>query len=383
MRSNNLPNEDGIFRHLQQHLDKQAVGFPAVRAGADIRLLKRLFTPDEAKIARLLSCQPAPIGQVIAGSAPAFSAGQTERLIESMLMKGAIGWKEKDGISHWYLIPLVVGMYEGQDGEPTPEFMADAGAYMKTLSFGKSFLAVKPSQMRTIPIHQSLPVDHPVATYDQIRAIIKNARGPFVVLKCICRVHASFRGKPCGKTSRLETCLGLDDIAAMLLRRKHGREIARDEALAILRQNEDDGLVLQPANARQPEFICACCGCCCGMLSFQKSLPHPLDFWTSNFYAQVALDACTRCGKCVARCQVKAVTLTGPNGKAKINLSRCIGCGLCVPTCPAKALQLKKKETETIPPQNQEELSAAIMANKKGAWGQFLMLLKTALRMRQ
>lgn len=375
--------KDKIYRCLQQHLDQQAIGFPATRSGAEIRLLKKLFTPDEVKVARLLSCQPIPLAKIAERASPEFSAGQVERLLDSMFMKGAIGWKEKNGVSHWFLMPLVIGMYEAQIGDLTSEFMTDAKAYIKTIAFGKSFLAVKPSQLRTIPINKSIPVEHHVATYDQIRAIIQASRGPFVVFKCFCRESKAIRHKPCKKTSRLETCLAFGDMAAMMLRRKLGREITRDETRAILQQNEDDGLVLQPANTKQPEFVCSCCGCCCGMLSLQKLLPHPIDFWTSNFYVEVDQEACARCGKCVSRCQVAAIRLTGPDKKAKVNLSRCIGCGLCVPTCPAKAVRLKKREPEMPIPQNDEKLSDAIMANKKGAWEQTLMLLKVALRMRQ
>ncbi len=383
-----MTNEDKIYRRLQQHLDKQAVGFPSVKSGADLRLLKMLFSPDEAKLALHLSFRPTPLEKIVTGAGTEFSAAQAGQLLESMLMKGAIGWKEKDGVSRWYVLPLVVGMYEGQDGNPTREFMAEANAYMKTKDFGKAFLSVKPSQMRTIPIHKSIPVEHHVATYDQIRAIIVAAHGPFVALKCICREGAAMRKKKCKKTIRLETCLAFGDLGAMVLRRKHCREISREEALALLQQNEDDGLVLQPANAQKPEFVCSCCGCCCGMLSFQKFLPHPLDFWTSNYYAEIDFDKCLHCGKCVARCQVKAVTLAGREGKneekkAKINLSRCIGCGLCVPTCPAKAIKLKKKDPEVVLPKDEEDLYNQVMANKKGAWGQFRMLMKIALKMRQ
>jgi ferredoxin len=41
---------EAIYRLLQRHLDAQAVGFPATRSGADIRLLKLMFTPDEARV---------------------------------------------------------------------------------------------------------------------------------------------------------------------------------------------------------------------------------------------------------------------------------------------------------------------------------------------
>jgi len=378
-----MTSDDTIYRSLQRHLDKQAIGFPSVKSGADIRLLKRLFTPDEAKLALHLTYEPAPIQQVIERAAPEFAAEKTGRLLDSMLMNGAIGWKEKDGSGHWYLLPLVVGMYEGQDGDPSPEFLKDANAYFKTLGFGASFLSVKPSQMRTIPINRSIPVERPVATYDQVRSIVQNAAGPFVVLPCICRKTKAMKDKPCAKTSRHETCLAFGDMAAWVRRRGHGREISREDVLVILRQNEEDGLVLQPANTQQPEFICSCCGCCCGMLSIQKYLPHPSDFWTSNYYAEVESAMCTQCGTCVTRCQVDAVTLSGPSGEAQINLSRCIGCGLCVPTCPSGAIRLRQKEKASVPPKDEEALCDQIMANKKGKAGQLKMLVKVALKMKQ
>ena len=157
----------------------------------------------------------------------------------------------------------------------------------------------------------------------------------------------------------------MGDMAAMTLRRNHGREISADEALDILLQNEDEGLVLQPANEQKAEFVCSCCGCCCGMLRVQKMLPNPVDFWTSNYYANVNADACARCGVCVKRCQVNALELKGSSSRAHINLNKCIGCGLCVPTCPKKAISLIKKTQETIPPKDEGELFDTIKAHRK------------------
>jgi Na+-translocating ferredoxin:NAD+ oxidoreductase subunit B len=378
-----MSNENDIYRLLQQHLDKQAVGFPPVKSGADIRLLKRLFLPDEARLALHLTYRYEPTGTIVDRASSEVPAEQTTSLLEAMLQKGAIGWKKKKGIDHWCVLPLVIGMYECQDGAPSPEFQNDADVYFKTLRFSMSFLAVKPSQMRTIPINKSIPVEHHVATYDQIRSIVRDSPGPFVVLPCICRRSEAMKNKPCTKTTREETCLAFGDMASMVLRRKHCREVTRDEVLEILRQNEEDGLVLQPANARQPEFVCSCCGCCCGMLSYQKFLPRPLDFWSSNYYAEVSAQACSQCGTCVTRCQVGAVALTGASGEAKINLSKCIGCGLCVTTCPSEAVHLKKKDRETVPPANEEDLYAEVMTNKKSSPEQLKILMKAALRIKQ
>ena len=374
--------DDVIYRSLQQHLDQQAVGFPSVKSGADIRLLKRLFTPDDAKLALHLTSKPASTQQIIDRAAPGFPAEQVRHLLESMLQKGAIGWKQKDGVDHWYVLPLVIGMYECQDGTPTPEFLDDARAYMKTLRFGMSLLSVKPPQMRTIPINQSVPVERHVAPYDQVRSIVENSPGPFVVLPCICRRTKAMKNKPCTKTSREETCLAFGDMAKMVLRRKHCREVSRGEVLDILARNEADGLVLQPANTRQPEFICSCCGCCCGMLSFQRLLPRPVDFWSSSFFAEVDPAACVHCGTCLTRCQVGAIAMTGAGGEAKVSLDKCIGCGLCVTTCPSQAVQLKKKDGAAVPPADEEALWDDILANKKGAVGQVQTMMKAALKMK-
>jgi electron transport complex protein RnfB len=378
-----MTREDKVYRLLQQHLDNQPIGFPATMSGSDIRLLKSLFTPDEANVALHLTYKPASMGQIIENASREFSAEQTESLLESMFEKGAIGWKEIEKVAHWYVMPFVIGMYEGQDGNPTREFLAAATAYMKTPAFGKSFLAVKPSQMRTIPINQSVPVEHGILTHDQITSIVLASRGPFVVLNCICREAMALKNKPCRKTSRRETCIGFGDMASMVLRRKHGREVSREEALAIFQQNQEDGLVLQPSNAQQPEFVCSCCGCCCGMLSIHKLLPHPIDFWTSDFHAEVATDLCKGCRTCLSRCQVDAVTLTGADGTAAINLSRCIGCGLCVTTCPANALRLRKKPSSMLIPKDEQAYLDTVGANKKGAMGKARMIIKVLLGKRQ
>jgi len=378
-----------IYRLLQQHLDRQPVGYPATWSGTDLRFLRRMFTPNEARVALHLSHQPVPLPAIVERTAAEFSAEQTARLLESMFERGAIGWKERSGVEYWFLLPVVVGIYEGQDGELTADFLADTEPYMKSLSYGASLLAVSPPQMRTIPVNQSIPVAQNVATYDQIRSIVAEARGPFVILKCICRQRMALNRKPCKQTSRLETCLTFDDTAAMIKHRRHGREVPREEALDILRQNEDDGLVLQPANARRPGFVCSCCGCCCGMLSLQKHLPHPLDFWTSNFRAEIDGALCKSCGKCVSRCQVGAVNLPVPKGRtrskspARINPDRCIGCGLCVTTCPSHALRLTKRIPETVPPESEEELQTQIAARKKTPWARRRMLAKVMLRMKQ
>jgi len=382
MSTGNVTNHSA-YRLLQKHLDRQAVGFPATRSGAEIRFLKRMFTPEEARLALHLSYRPSSLATIMLTALSEYTKERVLQLLNSMLMKGAIGFKERGNEDYWFVIPMVIGMFEAQDGCPTVDFLKDAGEYMNTTAFGKSILATEPSQMRTIPINVSISPEYNVATYDQITLLVENSEGPFVVLPCICRESEVIQGKACEVTYRSETCLAMGSMAAMVLRRGHGREVSREEALSILQQNQDDGLVLQPSNAQHPEFICSCCGCCCGMLKMQKMPPHPVDFWVTSFQAEINTDICTGCGICVKRCQVDAVVLRGSPAKAVIGRTRCIGCGLCVPTCPTDAIRLIPKEQGSVQPMNEEELNDTIMSNKKGAMGSFLMFLKILLRMRK
>ncbi len=364
-------NENSVYPALQEHLDRQAVGFPATRAGAELRFLQLVFTPDEARLALNLSYRPTTMQEIMKAASPPMTSPQmsperVRELLDGMASKGAIGWKQTGGADLWFLMPLVIGMYEGQDGKVRPEFQAVVEEYMATREWGTALLAAAPSQMRTVPVGIEVPVRNHVASYDQIRAIVENASGPFAVLPCVCREAAAWKGNRCRKTTRTETCLGFGETAAMVLKRKHGREITREEVISILRDNEKDGLVLQPSNARDPVFVCSCCGCCCGMLGMQKRLPHPLAFWTTNFHAVVHPDACTGCGTCAERCQVNAVAVTPRSGTAVVDLNRCIGCGVCTATCASEAIRLEKNAAETVPPASPEELYDRIHAGRRG-----------------
>jgi len=95
-------------------------------------------------------------------------------------------------------------------------------------------------------------------------------------------------------------------------------------------------------------------------------LPKPVEFWATNYYAEVDPENCTGCETCVTRCQVNAVNIDESLNVSRVNLDRCIGCGNCITSCPSGALSLVKKEKETMPPVDTENLHDIIMANKKG-----------------
>jgi len=365
-----VEQNDQIYVKLQQHLNNQTVGFPATRSGVEIKILKHIFTPEEAAIACCLSYKYEPL-QTILGRAGdlADSPQDLAKTLARIQKKGGIESKSNNGKMVYCNAPLVVGMYEYQLDRLTPEFVEDFNKYTSDKKFGIEFLSTKLPQMRTIPISKSIHPQHNVSTFDEVSALLQQADAPFAIFECICRKKKTIEGKSCKATDRKETCLAIGSMARMALKNGMGREITGDEALAIIEKNQKQGLVLQPSNTQKAEFICSCCGCCCGMLRTHKALPKPLDFWASNFYAAVDRDTCEGCGTCEKRCQVNAVRVSAKKQPAVVDLNRCLGCGVCIPGCPTESITLAKKPIELKPPQTHEELREIIMAGKKGRLG--------------
>ena len=365
-----MAQNDQVYIRLQKHLDRQPVGFPATRSGVEIKILKHIFTPEEAEIVSFLNYKPEPLKTIFRKVRHLVeSPDKLDDIIDLIQKKGGIESTIKNGSKHYCCAPLVVGMYELQLDRLTPEFIKDFNEYTTDIKFGIEFLSTELPQMRTIPVSRSIHPQHNVSTFDEVTALLQQAEDPFVIIECICRKKKSMEGKSCEVTDRKETCLAIGGIARTVLQSGTGREITRDEALTIIEQNQKQGLVLQPSNTEKAEFICSCCGCCCGMLAVHKIIPKPLDFWASNFQAEVDRATCVGCGSCEEWCQVGAVSVSESSQKAAVDLNRCIGCGVCVSNCPTESISLLKKPTEVRPPQTREDLYEIIMAKKKGRFG--------------
>ncbi|MDX9819489.1 MAG: 4Fe-4S ferredoxin, partial [Desulfococcus multivorans] len=257
-----MATDDKIYRNLQKHLNRQPVGFPRTLSGADIRVLKHFFTPEEARVAVHLDYRFQPLDAIAESLAATGRVPENlKEILEGMAQKGVIGYRSRDGIDFYCNMPLVVGMYEGFNKQLTPEFLKDFNQYTASPAFGVSFLGTAVPQMRTIPVEESIPAgDQQPADFDQVAALLDASPGPFAVLECICRKKKAMEGKSCRVTDRKETCLAAGDTAAMVLRHAMGRELSKEAALDLLRQNTKEGLVLQPSNTQEIEFTCSCCG---------------------------------------------------------------------------------------------------------------------------
>lgn len=329
---------NGVYEKLARCLDDLPAGYPRTESGVELRILRRLFTPEEAGLALHLTLVPEEPRVVArrAGIPVAEAAG----MLAGMLQKGliyAIGGP--DGNLQYQLMQFVVGFWEAQVNHLTPELVQDFEEYLP--HFMNFTTWRKAPQMRTVPVGVSLDARTTVLPHERAEELVQ-AQELFAVANCICRQEHQILGNTCGKP--MESCLAMGRAAEHVLRTNRGRAITRDEALLLLRQAAETGLVLQPGNARQALFICMCCGCCCGVLRTLKLAPRPARLVSSPFLAVFAAGSCTGCGICQTRCQMAAIGLKGK--QAVLDPERCIGCGLCVNTCPAGALRLERKPSE-------------------------------------
>jgi len=367
--------EDRIYRELQIHLDRMPVGYPSTESGVEIRMLKHLFTPEEARLATQLSMLPESLERIYKRvKKDGISIQELEQTLDHMRTNGCIEVIKKDGKNLYSNAMLVIGMYEYQLERLTEDFAKDWLQYLDE-AFADEFARTKILQIRTIPIKKSIPHERHVASYDDIWQIIDGVEEPIAVANCVCRQTKDVVGESCKKTELRETCILFGRIAQAYLDWGISRPVNRDEAVSILKRAQEDGLVLQPQNAQQPEFVCCCCGDCCGLLTSIKKFPNPSELYATNHYAEVDTNACSGCEICVDRCQLEALAMV--DGIANVNLNRCIGCGNCVVICKDDAIQLKEKDKPLLPPKDTGALYMKILSKKVGKWN----MLKVGAKM--
>jgi len=363
------------YRNLQKHLDKLPVGFPATESGVEIRILKHLFTPEEAEYALYLNLLPATVQKIHKRlKKKKLPESGLEKILDRMADKGAINRHvRRNGIKYFSVLMLVIGMFEFQVNRMTKEFYKDFVQYLHE-AFRDEVLRTKIPQLRTIPTEGSIAPELPIATYDHIRELVTQFTGPIGVTNCVCKQGKDLLEKPCNITKMREVCFMFGSAARKYEESGWGRIVSKDETFEILAQAEKDGLVLQPSNTQKLFCMCLCCGCCCEVLTSAKPLENPVQYFSTNYRAVVDSDLCTGCGICKKRCQMDAISII--DKKSVVDYTRCIGCGLCVTDCATKAITLEQVESPRVPPKDSTKLYLNILRKKVGNARFIIMLTK-------
>lgn len=328
-----------IYDQLADALDRLPNGFPRTPSNVEVRILKKIMSPEEAALALQLRGQMEPI-DVIAARLGAPVSEAMGKMIP--LARRGFAWYEKIAGKHSFrLAPFVVGFYEAQLERMDHELAHMVEEYMMT-GGAAGIMSPRPAIHRVVPAQSAVKSEW-ILPYDDVRAILMTCE-TFHVRDCICRAQREHLDHPCSFPKRI--CLNFSTLASA----PTPDDISQQEALALLDQAEEVGLVHTVSNVMKGVwYVCNCCSCCCAIMRGITEWGIENSVARANYYAVIDPDECLNCGTCIERCHVHAIS--EQDGVSVVDRDKCIGCGLCVTGCPNEVARLERRpEAEIIQP---------------------------------
>jgi len=331
-----------VYQRLARQLDVLPIGFPITQSGVELELLAKVFAPEEAALAALMGSMPEP------SDAIAVRAGVAGKVAESILREmargGLIRAREENGQASFSLLPFLVGIYERQLPRMDAELARLFEQYYQETR-GGSVIQDAPPVHRVIPVEEAIPVDAEILPHEWASRLVQEARS-WAVRDCVCRTQQQLLGQGCDHP--LEVCLVFAPVEGAFDHSDVDRPVTTEEALSILRQAADAGLVHTVYNFRQGlHHICNCCTCACMFLRGVVEFGRFTGIARSALQSVINIELCIGCGECIERCQFGALSLR--DQVCVVENVRCMGCGLCAAACPTGALRLERLSEDEMP----------------------------------
>jgi len=199
---------------------------------------------------------------------------------------------------------------------------------------------------RAIELSPDLPVAK-LPPEENLRDLVKGA-DVIAVVPCTCRRSL----RRCD--AKVEICVLFNRGAEYAINRGAGRKVSADEAMAVLREGEEAGLVHTWPFGLSPRLneICNCCRDCC--IIFDPGLKFgTLDrgLAKSHLRAEVHKHVCDGCQDCVEICFFGAIEMKqdppGKKLKAEVDPAKCYGCGACVVACSPHVHAIRMRLVES------------------------------------
>jgi len=333
--------DNNSYERLAHKLNALPSGFPPSANGAELRILEKLFTPEEAGLAAELTLTKE--SHAVIAERLDRDPQEVRLLLKGMAKRGLIvAGRVDDGLGYG-LLPFVVGIYEYQAGTIDEELATLVEAYYKQ-ALGEA-LSVNPSFHRVLPVQESVPIDIDVRPYENASEIVELSQA-WGVIDCICRTQKELIGDPCEHPK--DVCMVLSEVPGAFDNSTAIQKLDKDGAHATLKKAADAGLVHSVSNNQEGHwYICNCCTCSCGILRGIAEFGIANVVARSPFVTVFDRELCFSCDLCADACQFEALAY---EIVPAIDENRCVGCGLCVIACPEGALAMKRRSMEEIEP---------------------------------
>ena len=349
---------NAAYRLLANALDALPNGFPATDDESDLRLLAKLFTPDEAELASHLRLSLETAACVAERTRK--DPHEVSSSLKGLARRGLITCKKTNDGLGFGLMPFVVGFYENQMVSMDKELAQLFEDYYKKV--GGRMLAIEPQVHRIVPVNETIKNDMEIRPYESAASILDRAQS-WGVVDCICRKQKALIGDPCQHP--IDICMVLSSTPGAFDNASDVRTLTKEGALETLQRAAKAGLVHSVNNSqRDVWYICNCCTCSCGVLRGIKEMGLANVVARSAFVNTVNEELCLGCESCLSACQFNALSY---DLTAKVDEMHCVGCGVCVVACPEGALALvRRAEVEVSVPPVDEEAWRIERAQRRG-----------------
>lgn len=347
---------DEAYFTLREFLNQFPRDFLETESGVEIKILKKLFTEEDARLTVQLSTVPEELHKI--ADRLDWKVDALEERLDGMANKGLIFRIRRQGTAYYRAAPFMIGLYEYAVTRIDKDLAAFFREYYDK-AYIKSVGDHKIPGFKVIPVEDSIKTDSMLLPYQKIEESIRAAR-KIAVTECVCRKEAIFLEETCDHP--IENCLSFGAAAEYYIESGLGREITADEAIKILKEADESGLVHAGANSKHLTNICNCCPCCCaGLKALTQKGSYRERHFNPIFEPAIDADACTACEVCVERCPVDAISV---EDIARVDRDKCLGCGLCAGPCPVEAISMFVREDVQHPFNSVTELGGAVIEAK-------------------
>ncbi len=349
---------DDKFWYKVARTIQKAGGYPFPINDTLIELTKILVTEEEGNFIQKVFRKPNMNIDEIKSKADV-DEEPLDKMLDALMKKGIIAGNpsRRTGIMVYTLMSFLPGVFEysfmkGETGDKEKklaviyEKLFNEMTELTQKNYDNIVEQYKklPYMDRVVPVEEQVEVQpESVLPYEEIKKLVENSE-VIAVSNCYCRHHKDLLNEHCKIDAPKLNCIQLGKSANFSIAHGFAKSVSKEEAMKILREAEDAGLVHKAIHAnldpRKIEAaICNCCKCCCGTFQNYYRGISPIKSLTS-YIAKVNEDICVGCGTCVNMCPVEAPELV--DTLAVINNDRCIGCGVCAHHCPEEAINLER-----------------------------------------
>ncbi len=308
-------------------------------------IIKKLIDEKAAQI--VMAASPPGTVQEIAEKT-GYSDEDVQSSLDDMFAKGMIFKSRKKDAIRYYRFKHLIQFHDANI--VTPNLSKEIFDLWRDFNqqewptFHKMIEEILPGPAaRVVPVNESVSPEAEVMPFDDVGELVKEAYR-IAVVPCTCRLVEGECGLP------IENCIQMNKAADYTVERGTGREISKEETLAILEEARKEGLIHVVDNRRSNgHIICNCCSDCC------INWPDPKNYRQlctapSRYTALVNDDDCTACENCLDRCHFDAILMNEDGDLAVVDEEKCMGCGLCQVVCDDGALSLIEKRAADFVP---------------------------------